>query len=163
MKRISLWLVIAALTFISTNDGVSAGQCKAAAPVAGELNKSKAVFAGRVTGITKPRPDEYTQGGRVIYEDKLYVYVTFEVKRSWKGVGKGERLVTVEAEREAFGCGKDFRVGDVYLIYARGIGGEDTERLWVDCCTRTARMDKAGGDVQKLDAIKSRRSLRKRE
>jgi hypothetical protein len=162
MKRMSILLAITALTSTSTGRVVSASQCKPLAPFAEEFNKSKAVFAGTVTEITKPRPDEYVERGRVIYEDRLYVYVTFEVKRSWKGVRKGGRVITVEAEREAFGCGKDFRVGDAYLIYAKGGGGRKNERLWIDCCTRSGRIEEAGGDVQRLEAMKSRRGVRKR-
>ena len=162
MKRMSILLAITALTSISTGRVVSASQCKSLTPFAEEFNKSKVVFAGTVIEITKPRPDEYVERGQVIYEDRLYVYVTFVVKRSWKGVGKGERVITVEAEREAFGCGKDFRVGDAYLVYARGSGGWENERLWIDCCTRSGRIEEAGGDVQKLGAMKSRRGVRRR-
>ena len=120
-----------------------------------------AVFTGTVIEITKPRPDEYIEKGRVIYEDKLYVYVRFEVKKSWKGIGKGERVIVVEAEREEYGCGKDFRVGNTYLVYARGDGGGKTKKLWIDCCTRTGPIEEAKEDLQKLEAGKVRRSARR--
>jgi hypothetical protein len=161
MKRISLLLIITAMTSISTNNLVSASQCESVTPFVEEFKKSKAVFAGTVIKRAKARPDKIIVGGEAIYEEQIYCYVTFEVKRSWKGIGKSERVITVRAWRERLGCSKDFRDGDAYLIYARE-GGEKNERLWIDCCSRTGRMDKAGDDLQKLEAIKSRRGVRKR-
>jgi hypothetical protein len=147
---------------LATHGVVSASQCKPAGPLSEELKKSLAVFTGTVIEITKPRPDEYIENGRVIYEDKLYVYVKFEVKESWKGIGKGQRMITVEAEREWYGCGKDFMVGSTYLVYARGAGGGRTQRFWIDCCTRTSRIEEAKEDIQKLEAGRARRSSRRR-
>ena len=146
---------------LAAHDIVSACQCKSAGPPGEELKKSMAVFTGTVTEITKPRPDEYIENGRVIYEDKLYVYVKFEVKESWKGIGKGERVITVEAEREWYGCGKDFRVGSTYLVYARGAGGGKAKKLWIDCCTRTGPKEEAQEDIQKLEAGKDKTKRRK--
>ncbi len=162
MKRISALLVITTLTMLATHEIVSASQCKSAGTLSEELKKSRAVFTGTVIEITKPRPDEYIENGRVVYEDKLYVYVKFEVKESWKGIGKGERVVSVEAEREEYGCGKDFMVGSTYLVYARGAGGGRTQRLWIDCCTRSGLIEEAQEDLQRLEAGRARRSSRRR-
>jgi hypothetical protein len=161
MKRISPLLIITALIMLAAHDLVSASQCKSAGPLSEELKKSKAVFTGTVVEITKPRPDEYIERGRVIYEDKLYAYVKFAVLKSWKGVGKGEQVMIVEAEREQYGCGKDFSVGGTYLVYARGLGNGKTKRLWIDCCTRTSRIEAAKEDLRKLETGKARRSTKR--
>jgi hypothetical protein len=162
MWGIILLLTTAALGVPPTHSPVPANHCESVRPLGAEFEESKAVFAGTVIRITKPRPDEYVENGRLIYEDKMYIYVTFEVKRAWKGVREGVRLITVEAEREEFGCGIDFKVGGAYLVYAGGAGGGKDGRLWVDCCTRTGRVEEAGRDLRQLEAVRPRRVARRR-
>ena len=154
MKVMSLPL--SALTVLAACGVTLASECKTrtVGTPREELKRSAAVFIGTVIEVLKPRPDEHVEGGRVVYEDRLYVYVKFRVEKSWKGIGKGALTITVEAEPEAYGCGYDFEAG-TYLVYADGIGRGKAKRLWIDCCTRTRRMEEAGGDIRELGAGKA--------
>ena len=148
-------LLLSALTILAACGVTLARECRTVGTPREELKRSAAVFIGTVVGVTKPRPDEYREGGRVIYEEQLYVHVKFRGEKSWKGIGKGELTVTIRAEREKYGCGYDFQVGGTYLVYATGTGSGKARRLWVDCCTRTRRIEEAGADLQELGAGKA--------
>jgi|SRR5688572_10592489 len=154
MKGITF--LLSALTIFAAYGVTPARECRTRAlgTPREELKRSAAVFTGTVIGVTKPRPDEYMEGGRVVYEDQLYVYVKFRVEKSWKGVGKGQLTITIKAEREKYGCGYDFKAG-TYLVYADGIGRGRAKRLWTGCCTRTRRVEEAGGDLRELGAGKA--------
>jgi hypothetical protein len=154
MNRITF--LLSALTILAAYGVAPGRECRerALGTPTRELKRSAAVFTGTVIGVTKPRPDERTEGGQVVYEDQLYVYVKFRVEKSWKGVGKGQLTITIKAERERYGCGYDFRAG-TYLVYADGVGRGRARRLWVDCCTRTRRIEEAGGDLRELGAGKA--------
>jgi len=154
MKRISF--LLSALTTLAAYGVTPARECREGAlgTPREELKRSAAVFTGTVIDVTKPRPDEHMEGGQVVYEDRPYVYVKFRVEKSWKGVGKGRLTITIEAEREGYGCGYDFKAG-TYLVYADGIGRGRAKRLWVGCCTRTRRIEEAGGDLRELGAGKA--------
>jgi hypothetical protein len=154
MKGITF--LLSALTILAAYGVTPARECRTRAigTPREELKRSAAVFTGAVIEVTKPRPDEYVEGGRVVYEDQLYVYVKFRVEKSWKGVGKGQPTITVRAEREQYGCGYDFKAG-TYLVYANGVGRGRARSLWTDCCTRTRRVEEAGGDLRELDAGKA--------
>lgn len=154
MKRITF--LLSALTIFAAYGVTPARECsdRALRGPREELKRSAAVFTGTVIDVTKPHPDEHMEGGRVVYEDQLYVYVKIRVEKSWKGVGKGDLTITIEAEREEYGCGYDFKVG-TYLVYADGIGRGRAKRLWIGCCTRTRRIEEAGGDLRELGAGKA--------
>ena len=91
----------------------------------------------------------------MVYEDRLYVNVKFKAEKSWKGIGKGDLIITIRAHREKYGCGYDFKVGGTYLVYAHGIGSGKATELWIDCCTRTRRIEEAEGDLRVLGASKA--------
>ena len=154
MKRITF--LLSALTIFAAYGITPARECRdrALGTPREELKRSAAVFTGTVIDVTKPHPDEHTEGGRVVYEDQLYVYVKFRVEKSWKGVGKGQLTITIKAEREVYGCGYDFKAG-TYLVYVDGIGRGRAKRLWIGCCTRTRRIEEAGGDLRELGAGKA--------
>ena len=147
MKGMSL--LLSALTMLAACGVTLARECGALGTPREELKRSAAVFTGTVIGVTKPSPDEHVEGGRVVYEDRLYVYVKFRVEKAWKGVGKGDLTITIEAKK--YGCGYDFKAG-TYLVYANGIGRGKARTLWVDCCTRTRPIEEAGGDLRELGA-----------
>jgi hypothetical protein len=148
--------LLAALTILTAYGFTPGRECRerALGTPTGELKRSAAVFTGTVIDVTKPRPDEHTEGGRVVYEDQLYVYVKFRVEKAWKGVGKSQLTITIRAEREEYGCGYDFQAG-TYLVYADGIGRGRAQKLWIGCCTRTRRIEEAGEDLRKLGAGKA--------
>ena len=154
MKGITF--LLSALAILSAHGVTPARECRdrARGTPREELKRSAAVFIGTVIDVTKPRPDEHMEGGRVVYEDRLYVHVKFRVEKYWKGVGRGELTITIEAEREESGCGYDFMSG-TYLVYANGTGRGRAKRLWTDCCTRTRRVEEAGGDLRELGAGKA--------
>src|SRR5215203_6004170 len=147
MKGMSL--LLSALTILGACGVTLARECKALGTPREELKRSAAVFTGTVIEVMKPRPDEHEEGGRVVYEDRLYVYVKFRVEKSWKGIGKGDLTITIKAEPEKYGCGYDFAVG-TYLLYVNGTGSGRDRRLWIDCCTRTRPLEEAGGDLREL-------------
>lgn len=85
-----------------------------------ELEKSSAVFSGRVTGIDDcNRMTDYLCG----------YYVTFQVYEVWKG-DIAEETTVITSDNSA-SCGFNFEQGKEYIIYADG------DELSVSLCSRT--------------------------
>jgi len=72
----------------------------------------------------------------------------FEVLRSWKG--NPAKLVTIETNRQGTACGRTYKKGQAYLLYANA-GTED--RLADNACTRSMPSSQASEDFATLDAI----------
>jgi len=127
-----IFVIIAGLILIIPNtDSAFACQCVLPFNAQDELNRSTAVFAGKVTEIHE---DEL--GNR--YE------IAFHVERSWKGVS-GE-AVTIFTALESAACGYTFEADEKYLVYAY----ENEGSLYTTICNRTALLADAQGDLNVL-------------
>ena len=84
------------------------------------LKESDAVLIGKVTSI-EPM-------------DNNYLDVSLQTSVSWKG-WTGD-IMNVKTHSEGVPCGFDFKVGEVYLVYANRL---DDGSLHVSLCSRTKR------------------------
>lgn len=101
-----------------------------------ELERSTAVFSGRVVGMEVP-------SGRIVSSADP-VAVTFEVYTVWEGP-RSDR-VTVTTARWSLSCGYPFEAGKEYLVYARG----EADDLQVSLCSHTKPLGLAAGDLDAL-------------
>jgi hypothetical protein len=101
-----------------------------------ELERSTAVFSGRVVGIEVP-------SGRTMSSADP-VEVTFKVYAVWKGPKSD--TVTVTTARSSVSCGYEFETGRAYVVYARG----EADDLQVSLCSRTKPLTRAGDDLAAL-------------
>jgi hypothetical protein len=95
-----------------------------------ELERSTAVFSGRVVGIEVP-------SGRTMSSADP-VEVPFKVYAVWKGPKSD--TVTVTTARSSVSCGYEFETGRAYVVYARG----EADDLQVSLCSRTKPLTRAG-------------------
>jgi hypothetical protein len=136
MKNRNLFGLMA-LAFVLSLATVSACSCMAPGTPLEELNRSDAVFAGKVIDIDKGFMD--------------YTYkVTFEVQDSWKGIEAQE--ITLQTGQDSAMCGYPFEVNKTYLVYADQLEGELTAGL----CSRTALLSNedftSNEDLEELGA-----------
>lgn len=139
VKLFLLILLISAGTIGYASSACYACSCVPPGTVAEEMEKSVAVFAGKVTNM------EYTNKGN-IRSSIDPVYVTMEVSTVWKGeVGKQIVVRTVAGSES---CGFEFVAGMEYVIYA---GGGDAERPVVSLCSRTKSLGSASSSGELVE------------
>ncbi|WP_044241325.1 MYXO-CTERM sorting domain-containing protein [Chondromyces apiculatus] len=132
--RALAFILATALVTLSHARPAAACSCIAPPPVAEALQKSTAVFAGRIVSVSRPSAD----AGNVVAK--------FSVSKAWKGVqGK---TIEVSTSSSGASCGLSFKQGDERLIYANAHDGT----LWASLCSRSARLADAKDDVAQLDA-----------
>jgi hypothetical protein len=109
--------------------------CIAPPPPKTALEKSAAVFAGKVTAIER-------QG--------LKYRVTFEISRTWKGT-RGKTIDVTTATSGA-ACGFGFKKGSSYLVYcyAPDKNAKKPVLLGTNICTRTKSHASAKADLKDL-------------
>lgn len=112
--------------------------CAEPYPVKEELERSSAVFSGKVVGIIDKNKSKFIQSSA----DPIAV--RFEVEESWKGLSQTQ--IIVYTERDSSSCGYEFDLGKEYLVYAREVDGE----LRVSFCSRTALLSAAVKDIEEL-------------
>lgn len=112
--------------------------CAEPGPVKEELERSSAVFSGKVVKIEDMNENKFTQSSA----DPLAIL--FEVKETWKGIGQTE--VVVYTERSSASCGYEFTLNEEYLVYARVVDGE----LRASFCSRTTPLLSAKADMDEL-------------
>ena len=102
------------------------------------LTRADVVFEGRVTRV--PTRTDFAKGfgGTVSYE--------FEVERYWKGVV--ESTMSLHTPSSGAACGRRFRAGERYLVYARVDG--QTGNLVDTICSRTRESRRADEDFSRL-------------
>lgn len=101
-----------------------------------ELERSTAVFAGKVTALEAPT-------GKITSSADP-VEVTFRVYTVWKGPSSD--TLTITTARSSISCGYEFEIGHEYLVYAR----DKKDDLKVSLCSRTKSLARAGGDLAAL-------------
>ena len=114
----------------------SGNSAKCAPPaVEAAYKNSKAVFVGEVLSVAS---------------DGDVKTFTFAVEKNWKGATSEEIEVSVQ---ETMRYQAWFKVGEKYLVYARG-NGKDDERLWEFRCSRSKSLEHAAEDITKLGRVK---------
>jgi hypothetical protein len=130
-------LVLLLLALAGTLRSASAQACSCVTQTREQAFESAAaVFEGRVTEITRSKPDAENGSGRLL--------VSMLVVRAWKGV-EVER-VTVLTAGDGAACGYGFRQGESYLVYAYQGGAQPK----VSLCSRTRPVAEAGEDLDAL-------------
>ncbi|MGI0090021.1 MAG: hypothetical protein ACREAF_06730, partial [Nitrosopumilaceae archaeon] len=138
MKTIFLAIVgITLLSITGLNQSAHACSCVAPAPPKESLEKSDAVFLGRVVEIKKDLSN--------IVSSAQLIPVKFEVQRVWKG--PAEKTITVSTALSSASCGYEFQEGETYLVYAYG-----KESLQTGLCTRTQLFVDVYEDLRALGA-----------
>src|SRR5215470_12581440 len=95
------------------------------------MRHANSVFVGQVLEIRAATQSEREAGSG-------FGKVRLRVERYWKGVKAGEVVVETEGD-----CGAFFRVGEKYLVYARG-------KHLTTGCTRTRSIESAEEDLKAL-------------
>ncbi|HET9224857.1 MAG TPA: hypothetical protein VFO07_20255 [Roseiflexaceae bacterium] len=151
-RRWRLWLlvvVVSGLFFSLRPCSVFACSCAPPGTPLQELNRSGAVFAGKVVAIDAP------SGMPILISSFPFidflsssaepVSVTFDVLDVWKG--PPQRRLVVTTPRDSASCGYSFQMGETYLVYASEQDGGLTTYL----CSRTNSINQARSDLAALD------------
>ena len=139
-KAIGIILFFALFISIFTFSPLTSYACSCAEPypVKEELERSSAVFSGKVVEIVDKNKS------KAIQSSADPIAVRFEVEESWKKISQTQ--IIVYTERSSASCGYRFDLGKEYLVYAHEADGE----LWANICSRTALLTAAVNDVQEL-------------
>lgn len=122
-----LFFILSA-TVITAFPSVShACKCEEPPSVKQELEKSKAVFSGKVIDIK---------------DEKNNRKILFDVEETWKGV-KDTQIILLD---EISSCSLDFHEGATYLVFAYDFQGDLTTNI----CDRTKDLSWAQEDLLKL-------------
>lgn len=111
--------------------------CSCAEPpsVESELERSKAVFSGKVLDIREKRSlNGYTMKS-----------VLFEVINTWKGIRQSQMIITTG--QGGGDCGFDFKEGKEYLVYAKKSSMYGTKSLVSIICDRTNELSSSKEDL----------------
>ncbi len=121
-------IIIVALLFIA-GFPTESHACKCSGPpsVEQELERSEAVFKGKIIDIKNKRTNRK---------------ILFEVEETWKGLSNTQIILTEELSS----CSLDFFEGNSYLVDAYEIQGELTTNM----CDRTKDLSDAGEDLLAL-------------
>lgn len=129
LKLISFPLIAILLAVSLTTFPTVSHACKCEEPpsVEQELEKSKAVFSGKVIDIKNVKNNRK---------------ILFEVEDTWKGVSETQTILADELSS----CSLDFIEGESYLIYAYEFQGDLTTNI----CDRTKELRSAMEDLAAL-------------
>jgi hypothetical protein len=101
------------------------------------------VLAGRVIALSL---DENKPVANTADHGRHLVHARIQVLDIWKGARQSE--VRLETDYLSGMCGFPFKLGESYLIYARG----DAEPYHVDLCSPTKPLATANSEEKDLDA-----------
>ena len=124
---VTLAVVVIALWFLTALAPIYACSCIMPGAPSEELEKSAAVFAGKVLSIEKDRQ----------------LKVNFAVNRVWKG--RGDKTTSMGTAQHGASCGFTFSEGEEYIVYSR-------DGATVSLCSRTKLIADAQGDLDALGA-----------
>jgi hypothetical protein len=129
-------LIICAITLFSPSRCAYACSCTEPESPQVQLQKSVAVFKGKVVNIERP-----SNVGDAFASP---VKITFDVSESWKGTSN--KTLVVDTNPDGASCGFSFKQGQEYLVYANGT----TTDLVTTICTRTRTIGDANEDLSVL-------------
>ena len=142
VMAVSLALMLSVLWFLGNPGQVHACKCAQPGTPSEELEKSSAVFAGRVVSI---RHSFDPDAASVSPEDRTTV--GFEVNAVWKGTVYEDMYITTPPTGGS--CGLTFVEGEEYIVYAHDSAyGDDSYTVGI--CSRTALHGQAQDDVDAL-------------
>lgn len=105
---------------------VDACRCTPKPSISDAVRTADAVFVGRAMKLSIGYRKDGPQGDREIIECEL------SISTALKGIAAGREKITIITGSSGAACGFPFRIGDEYLIYARGRPELDT-----DVCMRS--------------------------
>ncbi|CAN5518628.1 hypothetical protein BH18ACI3_BH18ACI3_03310 [soil metagenome] len=114
MRKLIRKIAFVFLLFVAFSQAVYSCTCEAPSQRKA-FRKAKAIFVGQVLEIKESKNQKvaYSLGLIKVYDIK------FKVEKSWKGVKNSE--ITVVSDNGVLVCGGfPFRVGEKYLVYAKG-------------------------------------------
>jgi len=140
VKNVMLFLMIAVLCAGSFAWPSTASACSCIEPpgIEEELNRSDAVFSGKVISV-EDRPAFISVPGKT---------VILQVGKIWKGISQSQ--VKIATGQGGGDCGYDFVMGQEYLVYAVKSDSYGTNSLSTIICDRTDVLSQAQGDVAVL-------------
>lgn len=116
----------------------SACSCAELPSVGEELERSQAVFSGKVVDIREKRSlNGYTSKS-----------VLFEVTNTWKGVKQSQIIITTG--QGGGDCGFNFKEGEEYLVYANESTMYGAKSLVSVICDRTSELSSLQEDLKIL-------------
>lgn len=145
MKRVMAFFILMLMVIIlsgSFPSVTSACSCAELPTAAEELERSKAVFSGKVLDIKEKRS---AQG----YITKS---VRFEVTKTYKGVEQSQIIITTG--QGGGDCGFNFTEGQEYLVYANDSDMYGAKALVTGICDRTNYLTALKDDLPILGAGK---------
>ena len=139
---VSATVLVGVLWLLWTPGPVYACSCVQPGPPSEELERSAAVFVGRVFLVEH----SYDPEGRIVTRDDRTT-IGFDVSAVWKGTVHEDTYITTPPTGGA--CGFTFVEGEEYIVYAYDShyddGGYST-----GICTRTALLGQAQQDIDEL-------------
>ena len=142
VTAVSLALLVGILWFLGNPEQVYACKCAQPGTASEELEKSSAVFAGRVISVRHSFDPDATS---VSPEDQTTV--GFEVNVVWKGTVHEEMYITTPPTGGS--CGFTFIEGEEYIVYGHDSNYADGGYT-VGICSRTALLGQAQADLDAL-------------
>jgi hypothetical protein len=114
-------------------------------PGIAELSKYEVVLLGQVVNVQEvEEPWVNIEGEQVT---QVIVNVTIRVRKAWKG--PRVPLTYVRTQLAGGPCGYPFKLGETYLLYARG----KTEPYSADQCDPTKLAERAGDEIAALNKL----------
>lgn len=138
-QKISMTLVVIGFLFLLFPMTGLACSCVPPGSVQEEMERSSAVFSGKVVEIVNPNKKNKIQSSANLVAVKL------EVKEWWKGGNESE--VIVYTEMSSASCGFEFSLNEEYIVYAYK---DDDGKIRVNLCSRTAELKDAEEDLTQL-------------
>lgn len=116
----------------------SACSCAELPSVEEELERSQAVFSGKVLDVKEKQS----------LKGYITISVLFEVTNTWKGVKQSQIIITTG--QGGGDCGFDFKEGQEYLVYANESTMYGEESLVSIICDRTNKLSVLQEDLKIL-------------
>jgi hypothetical protein len=141
-SMVAAWLLLVPILLITLANDAHACSCVPPDPPVHEnLQRSDAVFTGRVLRITEDHS----------FEPSWRVHLS--VDRAWKGVHTQQ--ITIWTAKTGAYCGVDFEPEQRYVVYATRYVGREASRaargaLWVSLCSGTRLIDNTSEDLSQL-------------
>ncbi|WP_052124102.1 hypothetical protein [Ureibacillus manganicus] len=138
LKLIIVFTIMLIFVFVNSVSVTYACSCAQPGSPSEELNKSSAVFSGKVVKIVDNNKNVIFKSSA----DPLEIH--FQVIETWKGISVSD--VVVKTSRDSASCGYTFALNEEYLIYTNGEEGY----YQVNLCSRTAPLANASTDLNEL-------------
>lgn len=130
MNLIVKTIILMIASLFLGKSAVLACDCAMVGKPSQELERSKAVFIGKVIGLR---------------DTGTYIEATIAVEKSWKGILM--KQIVISTPRFGTTCRFWFEEGKEYLVYASSY---EDGKGWTSACSRTRRLADANKDIREL-------------